>query len=76
MDNSQIADRPDGFASMRARRSRAGTQIVCSADARSTRGLDDMSFSVSTARRGWATPAHVLNTRPLAAIREGRLAAG
>jgi hypothetical protein len=27
-----------------------------------------MSLSVATARRGWATPAHVLNTQPLHAI--------
>jgi hypothetical protein len=27
-----------------------------------------MDFSVATARRGWATPASVVNTRPLAAI--------
>ena len=47
---------------------RAGVQIVCSTDAHSVRGLENMTFSVATARRGWATPAHVLNTRPLPAI--------
>jgi DNA polymerase (family 10) len=47
---------------------RAGVEIVCSTDAHSTRGLANMDFSVATARRGWATPAAVLNTRPLAAI--------
>ncbi len=47
---------------------RAGVQIVCSTDAHSTRGLENMRFSVATARRGWATPAHVLNTRPLPAL--------
>ena len=47
---------------------RAGVQIVCSTDAHSVRGLDNMTFSIATARRGWATPAHVLNTRPLRAI--------
>ncbi len=47
---------------------KAGVEIVCSTDAHSVRGLANMDFSVATARRGWATPAPVLNTRPLAAI--------
>ena len=51
---------------------RAGIQIVCSTDAHSVRGLDNMTFSIATARRGWATPAHVLNTRPLRAILGGK----
>ena len=46
----------------------AGVRIVCSTDAHSVRGLGNMAFSVATARRGWATAADVLNTRPLAAI--------
>ncbi len=54
---------------------RAGVQIVCSTDAHSIRGLDNMVFSVATARRGWATPAAVVNTRPLPAILEMRRAA-
>jgi DNA polymerase (family 10) len=53
---------------------RAGVQIVCSTDAHSVRGLDNMALSVMTARRGWATPAHVLNTQPLRSILEGRRA--
>jgi len=51
---------------------RAGVQIVCSTDAHSVRGLDNMAFSVATARRGWATSADVLNTRSLRAILDGR----
>jgi DNA polymerase (family 10) len=47
---------------------RAGVQIVCSTDAHSVRGLGNMSLSVATARRGWATSAQVLNTQPLHAI--------
>jgi DNA polymerase (family 10) len=47
---------------------RAGVQIVCSTDSHSMRGLENMALSVHTARRGWATPADVLNTRPAAAI--------
>jgi DNA polymerase (family 10) len=44
---------------------RAGVQIVCSTDAHSVRGLGNMELSVRTAGRGWATPADVVNTRPL-----------
>jgi DNA polymerase (family 10) len=44
---------------------RAGVKIVCSTDAHSTRGLGNMELSVATARRGWATAADVVNTRPL-----------
>jgi DNA polymerase (family 10) len=47
---------------------RAGVRIVCSTDAHSVRALDYMTLSVHTARRGRATAADVLNTRPLAAI--------
>jgi DNA polymerase (family 10) len=46
----------------------AGVQIVCSTDAHSVRGLGNMELSVRTARRGWATAADVLNTRPLAEV--------
>jgi DNA polymerase (family 10) len=46
----------------------AGVPIVCSTDAHSVQGLDNMRLSVTTARRGWATAADVLNTRPLAEI--------
>jgi DNA polymerase (family 10) len=48
---------------------RAGVKIVCSTDAHSTIGLGNMPNAVHTARRGWATPADVLNTRPLDALR-------
>ena len=47
---------------------RAGVQIVCSTDAHSAPGLQNMRFSVATARRGWATRANVINTRPLSAL--------
>ena len=43
----------------------AGVSIVCSTDAHSPAGLDNMALSVATARRGWATTGDVLNTRPL-----------
>jgi DNA polymerase (family X) len=44
---------------------RAGVSIVCSTDAHSPPSLSYMELSVATARRGWATAADVLNTRPL-----------
>jgi DNA polymerase (family 10) len=43
----------------------AGVKIVASTDAHSVRGLGNMQLAVHTARRGWATAADVLNTRPL-----------
>jgi DNA polymerase (family X) len=46
----------------------AGVEIVCSTDAHSIRGLGNMKLSVATARRGWASAANVLNTRPLSTI--------
>ncbi len=47
---------------------KAGVRIVCSTDAHSVRGLTNMVLSVATARRGWATAEHVLNTRPLSEL--------
>jgi DNA polymerase (family 10) len=43
----------------------AGVPIVASTDAHSVRGLENMRLAVHTARRGWATAADVVNTRPL-----------
>jgi len=53
---------------------RAGVQIVCSTDAHSVQGLGNMPLAVATARRGWATAAAVVNTRPLQAILDWRRA--
>jgi DNA polymerase (family X) len=53
----------------------AGLQVVCSTDAHSVRGLANMSFSVATARRGWATARDVLNTQPVDTILSARRAA-
>jgi DNA polymerase (family 10) len=47
---------------------RAGVRIVCSTDAHSVRGLENMQLAVHTARRGWATTADVVNTSPLSSI--------
>jgi DNA polymerase (family 10) len=49
----------------------AGVPIVVSTDAHSVRGLGNMRLAVHTARRGWATAADVVNTRPLAEILSG-----
>jgi DNA polymerase (family 10) len=46
----------------------AGVPIVVSTDAHSIRGLANIGLAVGTARRGWATAADVLNTRPLSAV--------
>lgn len=43
----------------------AGVKLVCSTDTHSTAGFANMPYSVHTARRGGATAADVLNTRPL-----------
>ena len=46
----------------------AGVPIVASTDAHSVQGLGNMELAIATARRGWATAADVLNTRPLAGL--------
>jgi DNA polymerase (family X) len=51
---------------------RAGVEIVCSTDAHSVRGLQNMTLGVATARRGWATRAAVVNARPLESILDRR----
>jgi DNA polymerase (family 10) len=43
----------------------AGVRITCSTDAHSVRGLSNLRLAVHTARRGWATAASIVNTRPL-----------
>jgi DNA polymerase (family X) len=49
----------------------AGVEIVCSTDSHSIRGLANMELAVATARRGWASAEHVVNTRPLGEILRG-----
>jgi DNA polymerase (family 10) len=53
----------------------AGVTIVVNTDAHSTRGLGNMELAVATARRGWASPEEVLNTRPLAEVLARRFGA-
>jgi DNA polymerase (family 10) len=52
----------------------AGVKVVCSTDAHSVRGLGNMELAVATARRGRASAAAVLNTRPLDSLLRGRRA--
>ncbi|MCX6948808.1 MAG: PHP domain-containing protein, partial [Opitutae bacterium] len=44
--------------------------LLCSInpDAHRTTGLADFRVGVSAARKGWLTPAHILNTRPLTEV--------
>ena len=53
----------------------AGVTIVVNTDAHSTRGLGNMELAVATARRGWASPEEVLNTRPLPEVLARRFGA-
>jgi len=46
----------------------AGVPVVASTDAHSIRGLGNMRLAIATARRGWATAADIVNTRPLAEL--------
>ena len=46
----------------------AGAAIVVNTDTHSTASLGNMPLAVHTARRGWATAADVVNTRPLAEL--------
>jgi DNA polymerase (family 10) len=46
----------------------AGVPIAASTDAHSVRGLGNMRLAIATARRGWATAADIVNTRPLAEL--------
>jgi DNA polymerase (family 10) len=46
-----------------------GLKIALSTDAHSTDDLGLMRFGIGQARRGWLEPADVINTRPLAELR-------
>jgi DNA polymerase (family 10) len=50
----------------------AGAKLVVSSDAHSRRGFGLLEYGVSQARRGWLEPADVLNTGPLATLRQRR----
>jgi DNA polymerase (family 10) len=60
-----LPDRLD-LSGEHVRRARdAGVRIVVSTDSHSARGLENIELALHTARRGGATAADVLNTRPL-----------
>jgi DNA polymerase (family X) len=63
VETNGLPDRLDLSADLVREAIDAGVWLTCSTDAHSVRGLGNMRLSVATARRGWATPAHVLNTR-------------
>ncbi len=68
--NGQI-DRLD-LDDAHARQARdAGVRLVVSTDAHSTTALGGLRWAVTVARRAWVTPADVLNTRPVEALRAG-----
>jgi DNA polymerase (family 10) len=43
----------------------AGVKLTIDSDAHSVNHIRYLSFGVDQARRGWATKADILNTRPL-----------
>ena len=47
-----------------------GVRLVISTDAHSTVALGNQRWGVTVARRAWATPDDVLNTRPLRELRK------
>jgi len=48
----------------------AGCVICINTDAHGTDQLDQIHFGVRTARRGWATKEHVINTWPIARLKK------
>ena len=45
-----------------------GVRLVVNSDGHSTSELPNVRWGMQMARRAWATPADVLNTRPLAEV--------
>ena len=66
VETNGLPDRLDLSGPEVRRAIEAGVPVVASTDAHSIRGLGNMQLAIATARRGWATRADVLNTRPLA----------
>jgi DNA polymerase (family 10) len=65
VETNGLPDRIDLSASLVRDAIAAGVTVVCSTDAHSIQGLANMQNSIGTARRAGATPADILNTRPL-----------
>ena len=68
VETNGLPDRLDLSGPEVRRAIQAGVPVVASTDAHSIRGLGNMQLAVATARRGWATAANVVNTRPLAEL--------
>jgi DNA polymerase (family X) len=68
VETNGLPDRIDLSGELVREAIRAGVRITCSTDAHSVRGLGNMQLAVATARRGWATAADVLNTRPVSEV--------
>ncbi len=51
---------------------RAGVKLAISSDSHAATGFGVLELGVAQARRGWAEPADVLNTRPLKELRQRR----
>jgi DNA polymerase (family 10) len=68
VETNGLPDRIDLSGELVREAIRAGVRITCATDAHSVRGLGNMRLAAATARRGWATAADVLNTRPLAEV--------
>jgi DNA polymerase (family X) len=68
LETNGLPDRLDLAAPHIRRTIEAGVPIVASTDAHSIRGLGNMRLAIATARRGWATAADTVNTRPLAEL--------
>ena len=66
--NAQTARLDLSDAHARLARER-GVRLVISTDAHAAAALPNLRWGVQTARRAWATPADVLNTRGLAELR-------
>ena len=47
-----------------------GVMLALGSGAQRLRGLPSVALGVTTARRGWAEPRHLLNTRPFDAVRQ------
>ncbi len=68
LETNGLPDRLDLAAPQIRLAIEAGVPIVASTDAHSIRGLGNMRLAIATARRGWATTADIVNTRPLDAL--------
>jgi DNA polymerase (family 10) len=68
LETNGLPDRLDLAGPHIRRAIEAGVPIVASTDAHSVRGLGNMRLAIATARRGRATAADIVNTRPLAEL--------